>query len=85
MRKIMKDTIENLIEVFVDCPLQVCEERDVKWLYKKARNWEIVNFTWVSDIFEIPKNPDLILNTDKETIKESVNKLIKYLLKEKKI
>ncbi|HOG15185.1 MAG TPA: adenylyl-sulfate kinase [Candidatus Absconditabacterales bacterium] len=85
MRKIMKNNIKNLIEVFLNCPLEVCEKRDVKGLYKKARNGEIKNFTGISDVFEIPENPDIILNTHKETITESVNKLINYLSKKYKI
>lgn len=61
MRKKLRDNIKNFIEVFVDTPIEICEKRDVKWLYKKARNWEIKDFTWISDIYDIPNTPDLII------------------------
>ena len=80
-REKIKRKIGNFIEVFVNAPLEVCEKRDKKGLYKKARLGEIKNFTGVSDPYENPLNPELELKTDKETIKESVNKVIKYLIK----
>jgi len=63
---------ENLVEVFVDCPIEVCEQRDVKGLYAKARAGEIKNFTGISSPFEHPENPDVTVNTDKEQLEESV-------------
>ncbi|WP_421987367.1 adenylyl-sulfate kinase [Roseivirga sp.] len=54
---------QNFVEVFVDCPLEVCEERDVKGLYKKAREGKIKNFTGIDSPFEKPKNPNLVLKT----------------------
>ena len=54
---------QNQISVFVDCDVEVCEKRDPKGLYKKARNGEISNFTGISSPFEAPKNPDIIVNT----------------------
>lgn len=71
---------ENFIEVFVNTSLAVCEERDVKGLYKKARAGKIKNFTGIDSPYEKPENPDLILNTDNMTIEESVNKCMEYLL-----
>jgi len=71
---------ENFIEVFVNTSLAVCEERDVKGLYKKARAGKIKNFTGIDSPYEKPENPDLILNTDNMTIEESVNKCLEYLL-----
>jgi adenylylsulfate kinase len=62
-------------EVYLDCPVLVCEERDVKGLYKKARNYEIENFTGVSSGFEVPLSPDLVLHTARESAAESVDKL----------
>ena len=53
----------------------ICEERDVKGLYKKARNGEIKNFTGIDSPYEIPKNPNLIVNTEKESVNESVDKI----------
>jgi len=60
----------------VDCTLEVCESRDVKRLYKKARIGEIKLFTGISSPYETPENPELTVNTDKETLEESINKII---------
>ena len=67
---------DNFIEVYVDCPLEVCEERDVKGLYKKARAGEIKNFTGINSPFEIPEKPDVILNTAKNSLDDCLKKLI---------
>ena len=66
----------SFIEVFVNCPLEVCEQRDPKGLYKKARRGEIAYFTGISDPYEPPEKPDLILHTDIETPPESVQKIL---------
>ena len=79
MRDYVRLNTTNFIEVYVNAPLEVCEERDVKGLYEKARKGEIKNFTGVSDPYEEPLEPEIILNTDKETPKESVCKVIDYL------
>ncbi|MEA2005741.1 MAG: adenylyl-sulfate kinase [Acidobacteriota bacterium] len=71
--------IGNFIEVYVKCPVEVCIERDMKGMYKKALNGEIKEFTGVSDPYEEPINPEILLETDKETIEESVQKVIKRL------
>ncbi len=71
--------VTNFIEVHVHCPVSVCEERDVKGLYKMARKGEIDNFTGISDPYEEPENPEIKLNTHKETVDESVKKVIDYL------
>lgn len=71
---------DNFIEVFVNTSLAVCEQRDVKGLYKKARAGKIKNFTGIDSPYEIPENPDLILNSDSMTIEESVNKCLEFLL-----
>lgn len=70
---------EKFVEVFVDCPLEICEQRDVKGLYQKARNGEIKNFTGIDSPYEIPENPDITIHTDKEELSESVDKVIKYI------
>ena len=67
---------ENFIEVFVDCPLEVCEARDVKGLYKKAREGKIKNFTGISSPFEEPENPDVIIKSAEENPKDSLQKLL---------
>ena len=69
----------EFIEVYIECSLSVCEERDVKGMYKKARQNEIKDFIGVNTDYEIPDNPDLILDTEKLNIEESVNKLLLYL------
>jgi adenylylsulfate kinase len=70
---------EDFIEVYVDAPLEVCAERDVKGLYKKAFAGEIEQFTGVSDPYEPPAAPDLVLKTDEETPEESAKKVIERL------
>ena len=74
-----RDMVTNFIEVHVHCPVSVCEERDVKGLYKMARKGEIDNFTGISDPYEEPENPEIKLNTHKETVDESVKNVIDYL------
>ncbi|MFT5877932.1 MAG: adenylylsulfate kinase [Salibacteraceae bacterium] len=70
---------ESFIEVFVDCPVEVCESRDVKGLYAKARNGEITNFTGVNSPFEPPENPDVLIESDKLNVSDGVNKILDYL------
>ena len=76
-RKIIGD---KYFEVFVDCPLEVCEQRDVKGLYAKARRGEIKNFTGIDSPFETPENSELVINTDQDTLEESLEKLWKGIL-----
>ena len=64
------------MEIFVKCPVEVCAERDVKGLYKKAMAGEIKNFTGVSDPYEDPINPHVVCETDKESVAESTEKVI---------
>ena len=72
----------NFIELFVKCSLEVCIERDVKGLYKRALAGEIDNFTGVSHPYEEPPNPEIIVETDKEPLEESTEKILNYLQKE---
>jgi bifunctional enzyme CysN/CysC len=69
----------QFIEVYLKAPLEVCEQRDVKGLYAKARAQEIKNFTGISAPYEAPTNPELVLPTDQLTIAESVAKILEYL------
>ena len=62
---------DNFFEVFIDCPLLNCEKRDVKGLYKKARNGEIKNFTGIDSPFEVPNNAELRIDTNKHSIENS--------------
>src|SRR3954471_14453447 len=71
--------IIDFVEVHVHCPLEVCAERDVKGLYKKAFAGEIEHFTGVSDPYELPAAPDLVLKTDEEEPHESARKVIEKL------
>lgn len=77
VRKLMKQG--EFIEVFVKCPVEICERRDVKGLYTKARSGEIKNFTGIDSPYEEPLNPEIIIESGNETIDESANKLIKYI------
>ncbi len=70
---------ENFVEVFVDTPLEICEQRDVKGLYKKARAGEISNFTGITSPFEAPKNPDITIKTAEKSLEDCVQEVINYL------
>ncbi len=70
----------SFFEIFVNTPIEVCEQRDVKGLYQKARNGEISNFTGISSPFEAPENPDLLINTVDQTIEQSANLILDYVL-----
>lgn len=70
---------ENYFEVFVDTPLEICEQRDVKGLYKKARAGEVKNFTGIDSPYETPKHPDIRIETDKISIEDAVDKLFESI------
>ncbi len=70
---------ERFIEVYVNCPLNVCEERDVKGLYAKARKGIIPNFTGISAPYEMPLNPDVEVKTAEESAEESLSKMIQFI------
>jgi adenylylsulfate kinase len=69
----------DFIEVFVNSPLAVCEQRDVKGLYQKARAGKIPNFTGISDPYEVPLDPEVECNTDRETVTQSCGKILAKL------
>jgi len=69
----------DFVEVYVDAPVETCEGRDVKGLYKKARAGEIPEFTGISAPYEAPEKPELVLDTDRQSVKESVAQVIAYL------
>jgi adenylylsulfate kinase len=79
VRDQVRRRIIDFVEVFVDCPLEVCAERDVKGFYEKAFKGEIEQFTGVSDPYEPPVAPDLILKTDQEEPHESARKVLEKL------
>lgn len=80
-REIVKSLVEDdeFIKIFIDTPLNICENRDVKGLYKKARKGEIINFTGISSPYEIPITPNIYIETNKQSIEESSNQIIDYL------
>lgn len=69
----------EFFEVFIDCPVEVCKERDPKGLYKKALAGEIRNFTGIDAEYEVPLHPDLTLHTNKQSVEESVRQIIQFL------
>lgn len=77
VRKIIQP--DHFIELFVDTSIQECEKRDTKGLYKKARLGEISNFPGISSEFERPLNPEIIIDTENQTIDESINLIIDKL------
>jgi adenylylsulfate kinase len=77
--QIREEIGEDFIEVFVAAPVEVCAQRDVKGLYQKAIDGEIEQFTGVTDPYEPPDSPELILRTDEEEPEESATKVLAYL------
>jgi len=71
--------IPNFIEIHVQCPLEECIRRDPKGLYAKATRGEIQNFTGISDPYEEPQNPEILLLTDQQTPEECIRVILKYL------
>ncbi|ALA52242.1 adenylyl-sulfate kinase [Shouchella clausii] len=71
----------EFVEVYVKCPLEECERRDVKGLYKKARNGEIPQFTGISSPYEEPETPEITVDTSVQTVEESVEQIIGWLEK----
>lgn len=79
IRQEVRERIGNFIEVYVNAPLAICEQRDVKGLYKKARAGVIKNFTGIDDPYEPPLNPEVECRTDLESLEESVAKVLAKL------
>jgi adenylylsulfate kinase len=77
--QVRREIGEDFIEIFVDCPVEVCAERDVKGLYKKAYSGEIPEFTGVSDPYEPPAAPELTLRTNEEEPQDSARRVIEKL------
>ena len=73
------ETGASFVEVYAKAPLETLVERDVKGLYKRALAGEIPNFTGVSDPYEAPQNPDVVVESDKEKLEDSVAKILSYL------
>ena len=81
IRNEVRNKIGNFIEVYVNAPLKVCEQRDVKGLYKRARAGEIKNFTGIDDPYEPPTQPEVECRTDGESLEESVDKVLSTIQK----
>jgi adenylylsulfate kinase len=79
VREEVRARVGSFVEVFVNAPLSVCEDRDVKGLYKRARSGEIKQFTGISDPYEAPANPEIECRTDLEELEESVEKVLSAL------
>lgn len=80
IRQEVRETVGAFLEVYVACPLAVCEHRDVKGLYARARAGKIKLFTGIDDPYEPPENPEVTVYTDRETISQGVEKIFDALL-----
>lgn len=82
IRSLAKEIIgsENFYEIFINCSLETCEQRDPKGMYKKARKGEVKNFTGISSIYEKPQKADLIIDTEQLSIEESVKKVFDFVV-----
>ncbi|MEW6570523.1 MAG: adenylyl-sulfate kinase [Nitrospirota bacterium] len=78
IRQIARDG--DFIEVYCKCGIEVCESRDKKGIYARARRGEIPEFTGISAPYEIPENPEIVINTENMTVEECVNKVMNYLV-----
>ncbi|QKG83942.1 adenylyl-sulfate kinase [Kroppenstedtia pulmonis] len=86
-RECVRNSLEpgEFVEVFVDCPLEICEERDPKGLYQKVRQGEILNFTGISAPYEPPLAPELTIETHSQGLEEAVDQIMSYLEEQKLI
>ena len=69
----------DFIEIYCQCDIEICEQRDVKGLYKKARNGEIQHFTGISSPYEVPENAELVVDTGTLSIEDAVQQVMQYL------
>ncbi len=81
-RRKAREKIGKFVEVYVKAPIEVCKERDVKGMYKLAIEGKIKGFTGIDDPYEEPENPEVVCETDRETVDESVEKILNFLEKE---
>ena len=72
--------LKNFKEIYINTPLEICEQRDVKGLYKKARNGEIKDFTGIDAPFDEPENPALEIKTDGQSVEDSINDLVNFIM-----
>jgi adenylylsulfate kinase len=81
IREEIRNNSSNFVEVFVNAPLAVCESRDVKGLYRKARRGEIANLTGIDDVYEAPAEPEIECRTDLEDLETSATRVISRIMK----
>ncbi|MDY6845029.1 MAG: adenylyl-sulfate kinase [Thermodesulfobacteriota bacterium] len=82
-RDFVRTLCQSFIEIFMATPLEECEKRDNKGLYKKARKGEIKYFTGIDDPYEVPTNPEMIIDTTNESVEKSAEKIMRYLKENK--
>jgi adenylylsulfate kinase len=78
-RRFVRDQTRNFVEVYVSTPLEICERRDPKGFYKKARGGQIKQFTGIDDPYEPPENPELNINTADQKLEDCVQQIFSYL------
>lgn len=78
-RDFVRNLCDDFTEVYISTPLEECERRDVKGLYEKARKGEITQFTGIDDPYEVPENPELVIDTTNLSVEEAVEKVLKFL------
>ena len=76
LRDYARAEIGDFVEIYIKCPVEICIQRDTRGMYKKAIAGEIPNFTGISDPYEEPLNPEILIESDKESLEESVNKVM---------
>lgn len=81
VRDLIRRHLDNFIEIYLKIPIELAMKRDTKGHYNKSKQGKLNNFIGVDDNYDVPRNPDLIVETDKETIEESVNKILDLLHK----
>jgi adenylylsulfate kinase len=79
IRREIRANSSNFVEVYINAPLDVCEQRDVKGLYRKARNGEIQGLTGLDDVYEAPSNPDVECRTDLESLEVCAAKVVSHI------
>lgn len=79
MRDYLRRHVPGFVEIYVDCPLQECERRDVKGLYAKARRGELKQFTGISDPYEVPDHPDIAIRTDRTSVEDNCRTILSRL------
>jgi len=80
-REFVRKMCNNFVEVYVATPLEVCEQRDIKGLYAKARRGEITQFTGIDDPYEAPEHPEIVVDTSQQSVEESVRYVLRELKK----